>query len=70
MYKPKGALPCMFSVELFKYVLLAAGMVHRGGSFNSYGCMQHAIPPLAVGRSYFMFVRGEWFFSDCSIVMM
>ena len=37
--------------------------IDRGGSINSYGiACSIAIPPLAVGRSYFIFVRGDWFF--------
>jgi hypothetical protein len=48
---------------------VGAGMVRRGGSINSYGiACSIAIPPQAVGGSYFIFFRGEWvFFSDCSM---
>jgi hypothetical protein len=72
IYKPKGASPRMFSVScVCTYVLLAhAGMVHRGGLINSYGiACSITIPPLAVGRSYFIFVRSEWFFFSLFHVM-
>ena len=52
--KPIGASPRMFSVELWctGSCFGHAGMVHRGGSINSYGiACSIAIPPLAVGRS-------------------
>ena len=41
---------CMFSGELCCVSCWHAGMVHRGGSINSYGiACSIAIPPLAVG---------------------
>ena len=52
--KPIEASPRMFSVELWctGSCFGHAGMVHRGGSINSYGiACSIAIPPLAVGRS-------------------
>ena len=50
--KPIGASPRMFSVELWctGSCFGHAGMVHRGGSINSYGiACSMAIPPLAIG---------------------
>jgi hypothetical protein len=48
-----------------------AGMVHRGGSINSYWiACSIAIPPLAMVGPILYLLGGEWFFfSDCSIVM-
>jgi hypothetical protein len=69
--KPKGASPRMFSVScVCTYVLLEhAGMVHRGGSINSYGiACSIAIPPLALVGPILYLLGVNGFFSDCSML--